>query len=73
MLNKLTSWQTVIYRNYGVVPVENIAKVLLTDEKTVIEEAQRMGIDCVEYDEAWLKKGFESPCAGQRPRRKHCP
>ena len=58
MLNKLTSWQTVIYRNYGAVPTENLAKALLTDEKTVVEEAARIGIDCVEFDDAWLKKGF---------------
>ena len=58
MLTKLTSWQTVIYRNYGVVPVKNIAKVLLTDEKTVEEEAKRLGIDCIEFESAWLKRGF---------------
>ncbi len=58
MLTKLTSWQTVIYRNYGVVPVENIAKVLLTDEKTVEEEAKRLGIDCIEFESAWMKRGF---------------
>lgn len=60
MIKKLTSWQTVIYRNFGSVPVQNIAKVLAADEKTVLLEAQRMGIDCIEFESAWLKKGFVS-------------
>ncbi len=39
-----TLWQTVIFRNYGFVATEKIAKVLGTDEKTIDFEAKRLGL-----------------------------
>ena len=39
-----TAWQTVIFRNYGYVPTERIAKVLDCDEETVRTEAARLGV-----------------------------
>lgn len=53
-----TSWQTVIFRNYGLVSTDKIAKVLRCDENTVQVEANRMGLSAVSYDERWEKRGF---------------
>lgn len=53
-----TRWQTVIFRNYGYVSAEKIAKVLGCEEQTVREEAERMGLGGVEYHSDWEKKGY---------------
>ncbi len=37
-----TRWQAVLYRNTGMIPLERIAKVLGTDEKTLGKEAYRL-------------------------------
>lgn len=42
--NFLTIWQTVIFRNYGFVPTERIAKVLKTSVETIDLEARRLGL-----------------------------
>ena len=39
-----TLWQTVIFRNYGFVSTEKIAKVLGTTEQVIDVEAQRLGL-----------------------------
>ena len=39
-----TVWQTVIFRNYGFVETERIAKTLQTDVATIDAEAKRLGI-----------------------------
>lgn len=52
------SWQTVIFRNYGLISTDKIAKTLRCDEKTVVTEAERMGLSAVKYDDRWEKKGF---------------
>lgn len=52
------SWQTVIFRNYGLVSLDKIAKTLGCSEETVVKEAERMGLSDVEYDGRWEKKGF---------------
>ena len=51
-------WQTVIFRNYGLVSTDKIAKTLACDEETVKREASRLGLGEVVYDEKWEKRGF---------------
>lgn len=53
-----TKWQTVIFRNYGLVSVDKIAKVLCCNELTVTAEAKRLGLDGVEYDKNWESRGY---------------
>lgn len=53
-----TVWQTVILRNYGIVPTEKIAKVLKTEEKVIEFEAKRMGLDGIAFNEGWEKRGY---------------
>ena len=53
-----TAWQRVIYRNYGTVKTENLAKVLGTDPSTVELHAEKLGLGSLSYDENWVKKGF---------------
>lgn len=53
-----TAWQTVIFRNYGLVSVDKIAKTLSCSEETVRLEAQRLGLAGVEYDSAWEERGY---------------
>ncbi len=54
------SWQTVIFRNYGIVSTDKIAKVLECDEARIVKEAARLGLNEVVYDARWEKKGFIS-------------
>lgn len=54
----MTSWQKVIYINYGTVPNENIAKVIKTDVKNVIYNAEKLGLSKIKFDKNWVKKGF---------------
>ncbi|MBQ8876132.1 MAG: hypothetical protein IJY63_01130 [Clostridia bacterium] len=53
-----TAWQTVIFRNYGYVSVDKIAKTLCCDEETVHVEAARLGLADVEYDKNWEERGY---------------
>ena len=54
-----TVWQTVIFRNYGIVNSGRIAKILGCDEKTVDEEAFRLGLEKDESTvKAWEEKGY---------------
>lgn len=53
-----TEWQRVIYRNFGKVPVENIAAVLKTDVDNVTREAAALGLKDVVYEPIWQSKGF---------------
>ncbi len=53
-----TRWQTVILRNYGLIPTERIAAVLQTDGRTVEREAARLGLEGMVYDGAWQKNGY---------------
>ena len=52
------TWQTVIFRNYGLISTDKIAKTLGCSEETVIAEAKRMGLSAVQYDGRWEKRGF---------------
>ena len=51
-------WQTVIFRNYGLVSVDKIARVLECEVSVVEQEAKRLGLSSVEYDENWEKLGY---------------
>lgn len=53
-----TQWQTVIYRNYRIVPTENIAVVLDCSTDTVTAEAARLGLEIGEHNPEWLKSGY---------------
>ena len=56
-LNFPTAWQAVIYRNLGMIPAERIAKVLRTDEQTVLREAERLGA-LTDYNPDWERYGY---------------
>lgn len=53
-----TKWQTVIFRNYGLVSLQNIAAVLGCDIQTVETEALRLGLKKTDCDGVWEKKGY---------------
>ncbi|MDD4002586.1 MAG: hypothetical protein PHE12_00075 [Clostridia bacterium] len=59
-LNFPKNWQAVIFRNYGIVPVKNIAQILNTDENTINTEAVNLGLSNVKYNKNWLSKGYIS-------------
>ena len=51
-------WQTVIFRNYGLVSIDRIASVLGCEKSVVFTEAKRLGLGSVIYDENWEKSGY---------------
>lgn len=52
-------FQCVIFRNWGLVPIERIAKVLKTDIATVQKSAAALGLpEEPEIREEWLTKGY---------------
>lgn len=53
-----TRWQTVIFRNYGMVPHAHLARVLATDEGIIEREAQRLGLAARTSDPLWLTEGY---------------
>ena len=53
-----TAWQAVIFRNYGLVSVDKIAKTLDCSEEIVSQEAERLGLAWVEYHSAWEERGY---------------
>ena len=53
-----TAWQTVIFRNYGYVRVDRIAKVLGCDEATVRAEAKRLGLPEDDFTADFEKSGY---------------
>lgn len=54
-----TTYQCVIFRNWGLVPVDRIAKVLGTDVDTVKTAAEAMGLDPQEpVCPDWMTKGY---------------
>ncbi len=55
--NLPTRWQTVIFRNYRMVPAERIAKVLECTVDDVEREAARLGLRAGEADPIWEKRG----------------
>ncbi len=57
-LNFPQAWQAVIFRNYGFVQTENIAKTLRCDVETIEKEALRLGLENVVYDKEWEERGY---------------
>ncbi len=55
--NLPTRWQTVIFRNYRMVPAENIAKVLECTVEDVEREAARLGLRQGAADPVWFRRG----------------
>lgn len=52
-------WQAVLFRNWGRVPVERLAKVLKADEEILRREAGRLGLgEALDCDENWLTRGY---------------
>ena len=51
-------WQTVIFRNYCMVPAERIARVLACTAEDVHREAARLGLRAGEHDPRWLTEGY---------------
>lgn len=51
-------WQAVVFRNYGYVSTESIARVLSADAETIAREADRLGLGGVEYDARWESLGY---------------
>ena len=55
--NLPTRWQTVIFRNYRMIPAENIAKVLECTVEDVEREAARLGLRKGAADPVWFERG----------------
>lgn len=54
-----TTWQAVVWRNWGYVPVERIAEVLGTSADKIRKAAEVLGLNPEEpVNGAWLKRGF---------------
>lgn len=54
-----TSWQAVIWRNWGCVPVERIAKAIYATEEEVYKEAQKLGLAVNgDVNQTWLERGY---------------
>ena len=50
-------WQTVIFRNYGLVSNEKLAKTIGMDVSTLENEAGRLGLTA-SYNPAWERRGY---------------
>lgn len=48
----------MIFRNWGKIPPDRIAKVLKTSPETVIGEAKRLGLDGIAFLPEWRKRGY---------------
>ena len=53
-----TAWQTVIFRNYGYVSTERIAKVLGCAEEIILQEAKRLGLPDDDFTADFEKSGY---------------
>lgn len=53
-----TRWQTVIFRNYRMIPTARLASVLSCSEGQVHIEAERLGLRHGEADPRWLTEGY---------------
>ena len=54
-----TVWQAVLWRNWGIIPVERLARVLNTTVEELRRAAQLLGLDPqLEADLSWLKHGY---------------
>ena len=53
-----TAWQAVLWRNWGYVPLDRIAKVLKTNEAELQKAAGQLGLEPQEVNDIWLKRGY---------------
>ena len=53
-----TLWQAVVFRNYGFVPKQDLAKLLDCSVKTLDDEATKLGLDKVENFNDFRKNGY---------------
>ncbi len=53
-----TKWQAVIFRNYGLISIDKIAKTLDCSEEIVRSEAARLGLGEVQYNPDWEARGY---------------
>lgn len=53
-----TRWQAVLFRNYGFVPDERLAKVLSCTKEDVLREAKSLGLQNVSFDQRWQTDGY---------------
>lgn len=51
-------WQTVLLRNYALVPTATLASVLGTTVEVVETEAKRLGIEKLKYNPKWKEQGY---------------
>ena len=51
-------WQTVLLRNYSLVPTATLASVLGTSVETIELEAKRLGIEKLKYNPKWKEQGY---------------
>lgn len=52
-------WQAVLWRNWGLVPIDRIARVLQADECQLREAAGQLGLDPNrQADPAWIARGY---------------
>ena len=54
----LTTWQKIIFRNYGMVRTELIGKVIGLSADNVVYHADKLGIADIKYESVWKEKGF---------------
>lgn len=53
-----TKWQAVIFRNYGLISTDKIAKTLDCSEEVVESEAARLGLGDISYNPDWETRGY---------------
>lgn len=54
-----TTWQAVVWRNWGYVEVARIAKALDTSVQNIRDAAKELGLDAeIVVDEVWKKRGY---------------
>ncbi|MBQ4480585.1 MAG: hypothetical protein II943_08100 [Victivallales bacterium] len=54
-------WQAVVWRNWGMVPVARLAKVLRSTAAFLAKAAEQMGLEPRPFvDDAWLKRGYQT-------------
>ena len=54
-----TVWQAVLWRNWGMIPVDRLARVLDTSVEELRAAAGQLGLDSgLEADPSWLKHGY---------------
>lgn len=55
-----TDWQAVLFRNYGQLPLQNIAKVIDISLQSLEREADNLGLSKIGKSDKWQEKGYIS-------------